>query len=96
MTSHMTAHVFKKNVGPNEIILLLENNKMLQNKNAEKTAHLFSIVRGAKRRPLVCQAAILTVRLSASPGTATFKTACNRGGGDTIAELVTGGRHMQS
>ena len=63
-----------------------------------KKRHIFFLIfRGAKRLPLACQAAaMLTVRLSAAPGTATVTTACNMDGGDTIAELVTGGRHMQS
>ena len=51
--------------------------------------NFFGLVRGAKCRPLACQAAMLTFRLRASPGMATVKTACNWEGGDTIAQLVT-------
>ena len=52
-------------------------------------------VRGANRRPLACEATALTIRLHASHRMATVKTACNRDGGDTIAQLVTRGRHRR-
>ena len=56
----------------------------------------FLFVRGAKRRPLACEATtLLTIRLNASHGMAAVKTACNRDGGDTIAQLVTRGRHRR-
>ena len=50
----------------------------------------------AKRRPLACQAVVLTIRLSGSLGIATVKTGCNWDRGDTIAQLVTRGRLSRS
>ena len=52
-------------------------------------------VRGAKHRPLPCEATALTIRIHATHGMAAVKTACNRDGGDTIAQLVTRGRHRR-
>ena len=52
----------------------------------------FVFVRRAKRRPLACEATALTIRLHASHEMAAVKTACNRDGGDTTAQLVTWGR----
>ena len=56
---------------------------------------LFSICRGANRRRIACQAETLTVRPSASHGIIVFKTACNRYGGDMIAQLVIRGHHSR-
>ena len=58
-------------------------------KMQKKWQNFFQLVRGAKRQHLACQAAVLTIRLCASPEIATVKTACNWDGGDTIAQLVT-------
>ena len=49
-----------------------------------KNRRFFS-VRGAKHRPLACEATALTIRLHASHGMAAVKTTFNRDGGDTIA-----------
>ena len=56
---------------------------------------LFSICRGENRRHIACQADTLTVRPSASHGIIVFKTACNRYGGDMIAQLVIRGHHSR-
>ena len=91
MTSHMSLRKC------NEIILLLENNKMLhcKIKMQKKTAEFFSICLRRERRPLACQPALLTIRLHASPGIATFKTACDSNSSNTIAQVVTRGRHCR-
>ena len=58
---------------------------------------LFSICRSANRRHIACQAETLTVGPSASYGKIVFKTACNRYGGDMIAQLpvVIRGHHSR-
>ena len=56
---------------------------------------LFSICRGANRRHTAYQAETLTVRPSTSHGIMVFKTACNRYGGDMIAQLVIRGHHSR-
>ena len=57
---------------------------------------LLSICRGANRRHIACQADTLTVRPSTSHGIIFFfKTACNRYGGDMIAQLVIRGHHSR-
>ena len=64
---------------------------MLPSKIKCRKNRRFFFVRGAKRRPLACEATALTIRLHASHGMEAVKTACNRDGGDTIARLVTPG-----